>query len=222
MTHLQQQLQHQRDTQQHIWGHLQHERWQAVMQYAGQSILDVGCANGVYVKRLLDEQREVFGVDLLYFPHWAALPNRIVMADAIRLPCAADSFDTVISFETLEHVPDYRAALAEYHRVTRGNIIVSVPNCETPPALRDAGLTYHHWIDRTHVHFFTLDSLNSSLEQAGFRIRHSARINHILPAVPFLCALGLPVRPARGIARILRRISLKQYPMTLLAVAEKV
>lgn len=222
MTQLQKQLEQQRSTQRHVWGHIQPERWQAVMKYAGDTILDVGCANGVYVKRLLEENREVTGIDLLHFPQWAGLPGRFVLADATRLPHASDRFDTIISFETLEHVPDYQAALAEYRRVCRKNIIVSVPNCDTPDALRDGGLTYHHWIDRTHVNFFTLETLNQALEYAGFRVRHSAYINYILPAVPLLCAFGIPVRPARGIARILRRISFKQYPMTLLAVGEKV
>ncbi|NDJ86445.1 MAG: class I SAM-dependent methyltransferase [Chloroflexi bacterium] len=222
MTQLQKDLQQQLSSQRHIWGHIQPDRWQAVLAYAEGTILDVGCANGVYVKRLLDEQRDAYGIDLLRYPEWVALPHRLAIADATALPHPDNSFDTIISFETLEHIPNVETALREYRRVCRKNIIVSVPNCETPDELRDGGLTYHHWTDRTHVNLFTHDTLTQALMQAGFRIRHSAYINRILPAVPLLCAFGIPLRPARGIARLLRRISPKQFPMTLLAVGEKV
>ena len=222
MTQLQRKLQNQRSNSDVIWGHLQPDRWQAVMKFAQGTILDVGCANGVYVKQLLDNQYNAYGIDLLHYPEWTMIAGRNIIADATHLPHADNSFDTIISFETLEHVPDIAAALREYYRVCRKRIIISVPNCDTPVELRDGGLTFHHWIDRTHVNFLTHDTLSAILSKNGFNVQYTAYINHILPAVPFLCALGLPLRPARGIARILRRVSRKQYPMTLLAVGEKV
>ncbi|SDW62275.1 Methyltransferase domain-containing protein [Thiocapsa roseopersicina] len=49
--------------------------------------------------------------------------------DVTRLSFADASFDYVLSFDVLEHVPDYRAALAEFHRVLRsgGRLLLSVP-----------------------------------------------------------------------------------------------
>ena len=49
--------------------------------------------------------------------------------DATRLSFASDSLDCVLSFDVFEHVPDYRAALAESCRVLRreGCLLLSVP-----------------------------------------------------------------------------------------------
>ncbi len=209
----------QRATQAHTWGHILPERWQATAEYAGQSVLDVGCANGVYVAKLLQSGRQAHGVDLLPYPAWSRLPGHFTVADATRLPFANHSFDTLIAFETLEHVPQPEHALAEMRRLLRDTLILSVPNCETPAALRDGGFSFHHWVDRTHVNFFTLDSLVSTVQAAGFRVQVAEPINPILPAVPLLTSFGVPLRPARGIARLLRRISPRQYRMSLLVVA---
>jgi SAM-dependent methyltransferase len=49
--------------------------------------------------------------------------------DVTRLKLKDKSMDAVASFEVLEHVPDYRAALAEFVRVTRpgGWLVLTVP-----------------------------------------------------------------------------------------------
>lgn len=213
------QLATQRAGQAHIWGHILPDRWQAVEAHAGSTVLDVGCANGVYVAKLLEQGKSAQGVDLLPYAEWEHLPDHFQVADATRIPYPNDSFDTIISFETVEHVPEPSRALAEFRRVARKNLILSVPNCETPAALRDGGFAYHHWVDRTHVNFFTLDTLRTTIEEAGFRVQVAQPINPILPAVPLLTSFGVPVRPARGIARALRRISPRKYNMSLLIVA---
>lgn len=49
--------------------------------------------------------------------------------DVTALSFADSSFDFVLSFDVLEHVPDYRSALAEFHRVLKpgGRVLLSVP-----------------------------------------------------------------------------------------------
>ena len=47
-----------------------------------------------------------------------ATPSVLVQGDAANLPFASNSFDLVISCETIEHVPDVQAALREMHRET--------------------------------------------------------------------------------------------------------
>jgi len=49
--------------------------------------------------------------------------------DVTRLRQRAASLDAVVSFDVLEHVPDHRAAIAEFARVTRpgGWLVLSVP-----------------------------------------------------------------------------------------------
>ena len=49
--------------------------------------------------------------------------------DVTRLSFGKDAFDCVLSFDVLEHVPDYSRALAEFRRVlrNRGKLLLSVP-----------------------------------------------------------------------------------------------
>lgn len=55
--------------------------------------------------------------------------RRVVMQDVTRLTYEDRRFDCVLSFDVLEHVPDYPAALAEFSRVLdrRGWLLLSVP-----------------------------------------------------------------------------------------------
>lgn len=55
--------------------------------------------------------------------------NGIRHEDVTKLSMADDTFDLCLSFDVLEHVPDYRSALAQFFRVLRpgGKLILSVP-----------------------------------------------------------------------------------------------
>lgn len=59
------------------------------------------------------------------------------VADAQRLPFADGSLDTVISCETIEHLPSPRQALAEFARVLRrgGRLYLTAPNYFGPMGL---------------------------------------------------------------------------------------
>jgi ubiquinone/menaquinone biosynthesis C-methylase UbiE len=210
------------ERQQHAWGHVLPERWRAVQTYKRGTVLDVGCSNGVYVRRLREEGTISYGIDLLRGSDWQELPDVFLLADARHLPLADQSFDTIISFETLEHVPGPNAVLKEFRRVCRHNIIISVPNCETPPELRSAGFTFHHWIDRTHINFFTLDTIRQTVEQCGFRVTYSAWINAVFPAMLLLTAFGVPYRIAHVIGRLVNKVTPKRYAMGLLVVADRI
>lgn len=53
----------------------------------------------------------------------------LAVGNALALPFPDGAFDKIVCSEVLEHIPDYRAALAEIHRVLRpgGLLAVSVP-----------------------------------------------------------------------------------------------
>ena len=59
----------------------------------------------------------------------------MVAADIRELPFEDDSFDLVVSWETIEHVEEGERVLAEFRRVLRpeGVLLVSSPNPEVYP-----------------------------------------------------------------------------------------
>ena len=205
------------------WGHLNPDRLELVLTYAGRKVLDVGCATGAYVRFLLNRGYDAYGLDFLPAEEWASGPEgRFREGDVLNLPYPAADFDTVLAFELLEHVEDLDRAIAELKRVARRTIILSVPNGEEPAVLREAGLASHHRTDRTHVHVFTADTLAKTLAGHGLKVRRMGRINRLRPELPFFESLRLPRLLRRGLARLVALWPFrKSFYLTLVAVAEK-
>jgi ubiquinone/menaquinone biosynthesis C-methylase UbiE len=206
------------------WGVVHRRRLRAALGYAGASVLDVGCSSGGYVNALRARGYRAVGLDLLADPMW--LDNEecpYVAGNASALPFADATFDTVLAFEILEHLREPALALAEFRRVACTNVILSVPDCETPEGLLKSGLTFAHWRDRTHRTFFTEGSLLDMLRLSGYRPMFTERIIPVLVDYPVLRSFGVPPRMAFGLARLFNRIPFRaHYGMTLLVVAERV
>jgi SAM-dependent methyltransferase len=104
----------------------------------GRDVLDAGCGVGYGTAFLAGRARRVVGVDLdpeavAYARGRYAAPNVEFRAgDVQALDLPDDAFDVVCSFETIEHVPDRDAFLAEVRRVLRpgGAFVVSTPRAE--------------------------------------------------------------------------------------------
>jgi len=206
------------------WGEVHRRRLRAVLNHAGATVLDVGCSSGRYVRVLRAKGYRAIGLDLLADPQWLGVANRpYVAASALNLPFGSEAFETVIAFETLEHLQEPELTLAEFHRVSSKNVILSVPDCETPEALLRSGLVFSHWHDRTHRTFFTKTSLLEALRKSGYRPLYTERIIPILVDYPVLRSFRVPPRLAYPIARLLGRIPFRaRYRMSLLVVAERV
>jgi len=206
---------------QETWGHVAPDRWKAVSKYAKGAVLDVGCANGVYVQELRRINQTAFGVDLLHYEAWQQLGGIVAQADATLLPFADNSVDSIISFETIEHVPNPEGALREYHRVCRDTLVLSVPNAVTPDDLKRAGYTFHHWIDRSHVNFFNIDTITKLIDDCGFIPVETRLVNQTLPAYPLFRSLRVPPHLSSFFARGIRKISPVKYYMSILVIARK-
>ncbi len=102
---------------------------------APESVLDVGCGEGVLTHRWATTlaPARVVGIDLddpLLAAEWALrpAPNLTYVAQrAERLPFAAREFDLACAIEVLEHVPDPEHTLAEMARCAARHVLVSVP-----------------------------------------------------------------------------------------------
>jgi len=141
---------------------------QELLQHAApESILDVGCGEGVLTERWAEQldPRPVVGIDLedpKLQAEWAARqrPNLQFRAmPAEHLPFGDGEFDLATAIEVLEHVPEPEHTVAEMARVARRYALVSVPreplwrvlNLARGAYLTDLGNTpghVNHWTKR--------------------------------------------------------------------------
>lgn len=106
----------------------------------GKKVLDAACGTGYGSELLAREAKEVVGVDYNieiikqcrrdYQNQKSNLSFEL--NDVIELNFPEDSFDVIASFETLEHVKDFRKCLSEFRRVLKsdGLLLLSVPNAK--------------------------------------------------------------------------------------------
>ena len=103
----------------------------------GGRLLDVGCGDGAFTTVLGQGFSEVHGIDVQepYLENFrtvvgddARFSIRNMSASAMSFP--NDYFDTVVTIETLEHIPDLSGAAAEICRVLKhgGELLITVPN----------------------------------------------------------------------------------------------
>jgi SAM-dependent methyltransferase len=103
---------------------------------AGKRVLDAACGEGYGAALLAESARQVTGVDrsVEAIAHagsrYPAANLDFQAADCLHLPFADDSFDCVVSYETLEHLEDHERLLAEFRRVIRpdGFLLLSSPD----------------------------------------------------------------------------------------------
>jgi|CXWL01.1.fsa_nt_gi SAM-dependent methyltransferase len=109
---------------------------------AGKEVLDYGCGSGFGTHRLAADCARIVGVDIApdavrFAAERYRAPNLtfqvIAPADRAPLPFADGSFDTVLSFQVIEHLVDPGLYLAEIRRVLRpgGAAIFATPDRAT-------------------------------------------------------------------------------------------
>lgn len=103
----------------------------------GATVLDAACGVGYGVKMMgLSGAVQVTGLDIseesiqiarsLYY----SANTNFIVGDVTAMPFADESFDTIVSYETIEHIMDGSKFIKESARVLRENglFIVSTPN----------------------------------------------------------------------------------------------
>jgi 2-polyprenyl-3-methyl-5-hydroxy-6-metoxy-1,4-benzoquinol methylase len=158
-------------------------------------VLDVGCGAGALGGALRDERGiEVVGVEL--FADAAARAaerlDDVVVADldtVAELPYPHGHFDAMVFGDVLEHLRDPHRLLRALrpYLADDGVIVCSIPNVKhwsvvAPLLVRD------HWrytdsglLDRTHLHFFTLEEIGEMLAETGFAVD---RLKQVVDPVP--------------------------------------
>jgi 2-polyprenyl-3-methyl-5-hydroxy-6-metoxy-1,4-benzoquinol methylase len=165
----------------------------ALVPATARRILDVGCGAGSVGAALRrDLGAWVAGVELFAQAVELARPrlDELIVADLDTVTELPADLDAAIFGDVLEHLRDPVRLLrvTAEHLAPDGVAIVSVPNVkhwsvllplllEDRFAYGDSGL-----LDRTHVHFFTLEELGRALEEAGLEPLTVA--NHRIPLPP--------------------------------------
>ena len=104
-------------------------------QAAPESVLDVGCGEGVLTHQWAQQlgERRIVGIDLddeKLKAEWQTrqrpnLEYRTMLAE--NMPFAENEFDVACAIEVLEHVPDPAHTVAEMARCASRHLLVSVP-----------------------------------------------------------------------------------------------
>jgi SAM-dependent methyltransferase len=171
--------------------------------FLGPRVLDAGAGSGTFTDPLA-ERHDVVALE----PEHAfaeALRARydcrsnvtVVEGDATELDSRSRSFDSVVCFNLLEHVPDHESMLARFRSalVPGGSLFLLVP---AHPRLFGS-------MDRTvgHVRRYTRPQIEALLREAGFV---PAEVRYVNP----IGALGWLV-----FARLLKRTYVPKVPLRL-------
>ena len=136
----------------------------------GDRVLDIGCAKGFLVKDLMIAcpGLEVFGIDV---SHYALIHcekeviGRIHQGTADQLPFPDNSFEFVISLNTIHNLPRDRAiiALREIQRLSNGDAFVQVDSYHTPEQKQ----LFESWVLTAEYHDYPDGWLNV-FKEAGY------------------------------------------------------
>lgn len=166
---------------------------------SAKTILDVGCASGVFGK-LLKENRtaEVWGVE----PNTEAAEAAKKSLDRVicdnfshNLDIPTEYFDCIVFNDVLEHLVDPISALIYSKKLLKhdGCVVASIPNVRYFPNIWEL-MIHKDWeykeagiLDKTHLRFFTKKSTISTFCQSGYEVDQIVGINS-------LAQLGSPLK----------------------------
>ena len=160
------------------------ERLKTLQNFLGRPgrILDIGAAQGAFLKRAQEQGWEIDGLELS--PEGV---NKAQSHFGIKLrPCTlheaafpAQSFDAVHISHVMEHLPDPVGVLNEISRILRpdGLLAVEVPNefDDLFDTLRTKLLNRPrtpYTVPSPHVYCFTPPTLNQVIKKSGFDVLH--------------------------------------------------
>jgi ubiquinone/menaquinone biosynthesis C-methylase UbiE len=180
------------------WNHLLLARIDPARDLRGKRVLEIACGRGGLALRLADMAGERmhfvaadFSLTAVAKGHALAHERRCRsiswhVGDAQLLSYSDKVFDTVISCETIEHLPSPRAALAEFHRVLKpgGRLFLTTPNYFGPIGLyrgylRLTGRRFTEE-DQPINRFLMLPQTVSWVRRIGLRVTSVDAVGHYL------------------------------------------
>jgi SAM-dependent methyltransferase len=179
----------------------------AAVEWRGdETVVDVGCGNGMWLRRLPDGVRRI-GLDqsggMLDAARDSGAP--LVLGDAEALPFADGVADVGLAMHMLYHVPAIADAVAELRRVVRpGGVVLATTNGEAHLSELIDLLTEAIGVDlppRSLELRFTAETAREYLERSFSRVEATRFRGELLvpdadPVVGYIESLRAPVEPA--------------------------
>lgn len=154
-----------------------------------KSVLEVGCSTGFFTKVMVERGCNVVGIEL--DPEAAEVAEK--WADSVVVGnidegdvwdfVKDESFDVVVLGDVLEHLRDPLASLRHAVRKLKptGFVVTSLPNIahgDVRIALLQGRFRYAETglLDRTHIQFFTLETIRELLSKAGLVVVDTRRV----------------------------------------------
>lgn len=198
---------------------------------AGKRILEVACGRGGFASFLASKGAIMFGADFsrvaLNIARQRESGNRaavvaLAQADAQQLPYADESFDIIVSCETIEHLPDPQQGLKEMARVCRTGGLLYLT---TPNYFNFMGLYYLYarlrnrkatpGADQPYDRAFLFLQVRRMLGRAGWKINRSDGTVHQFPVFPGHDPIGVAsIERNRSVRRMLSPFALHYFVVT--------
>jgi len=210
--------------------------YRLVLEYikdiAGMRVLEVACGRGGFSRLLARRGAVVCGADFSGAAIRAAsgkaatdVPSGIhvnfIQADAQSLPFTEEAFDVVVSCETIEHLPNPQASLAEMARVCRpgGRLYLTTPNYANATGLyylyaRGRKPKATPGGDQPFDRVFLFPQIRKMIRQAGWDIIQTDGTVHQFPVWPGRNPVRAPFfESSRTIRRTLSPVALHYFVM---------
>ncbi len=156
------------------------------------NVLDLGSGDGLMLSLLKDKGIEGRGLDIsdegVSKANSRGLVTEVFDFSKKQLPFADGSFDTVLMLDILEHLYDPLVVLREAARVSKGGVIVGVPNFSSLPARLQVlfgSVPENNQPKKGHVYWFNRKILLTMAEKAGLKL-DILRYNVFWDKVPVL------------------------------------
>jgi SAM-dependent methyltransferase len=195
----------------------------------GSRVLELGPATGYMSRALVGRGCNVVGIefDPGMAERAAEVCERVIVGDLDQLDLDAelgeDRFDAIVSADVVEHLKDPLGALRRLHPFLKegGRLAISIPNVahgSVRLALLSGRFEYRDWglLDSTHLRFFTRETFERLLDQAGFDLLELRP--HELPVAATEIEFDEGVLPAGLAAALEAEPNARAYQFVALAV----
>lgn len=152
--------------------------FEAIVKYVpeGGSVLDVGCGRGEFMRMLSENGYETYGCDMddrcVSMGGRYGEVRKMTVEEVSPERFGGKHFDCAVASHVLEHVENPREAVGRMVSVSRGMVVISVPNPYYSPFVVSAMLRRKvPYVNRTHLQSWDYAHFKTFIEVAcGLRV----------------------------------------------------